>query len=293
MAYNLNLADMDTVSYALKIDNICKTYGNKTILDQVSVIIPQGVVFGILGPNGSGKTTLLGVILNIIKPNSGSYHWAADNAKGYVPCKIGALLETPNFYPYLTAHQNLKIIALIKQYSGADIDSVLNQLGLGANKDTPFSDYSLGMKQRLAIAACLLGDPEIIILDEPTNGLDPEGIADVRNLIRLLHRKGKTIIISSHLLDEIEKVCTHVAVLNKSKLTASGPVSDVLKTPNIVEVGSNNNTKLFFHLKQLWPQAQIVNDGDIIRIVCGETPLNTEEVFWLCTNEGIALNHLQ
>jgi ABC-2 type transport system ATP-binding protein len=284
---------MEMTPFALEINNIHKTYESKIVLDQVSIAIPKASVFGLLGPNGSGKTTLLGIILNVIKPDSGSYHWAENSAKGYDPRKIGALLETPNFYPYLTAKQNLKIIAQIKRYNGADIDDVLHRLRLSDHKETPFGNYSLGMKQRLAIAACLLNNPEIIILDEPTNGLDPEGIADVRNLIGELHSKNKTIIVSSHLLDEIEKVCTHVAILNKSKLIAAGAVSDVLKTPNVIEVGSNNLTKLFFHLKQLWPQAQIVTVGDIIKISSEEISLNTEEIFWLCANEGIAINHLQ
>jgi ABC-2 type transport system ATP-binding protein len=280
-------------SSALKINDISKTYGNKTVLDRVSLTIPKGSVFGVLGPNGSGKTTLLAILLDIIKPDSGSFNWIGNTTKGHTPRKIGALLETPNFYPYLTAKQNLKIIALIKKYDGADIDDLLDQLGLGKHKETVFSNYSLGMKQRLAIAACLIGSPEIIMLDEPTNGLDPEGIADVRNLIKLLHSKGKTIIISSHLLDEIERVCTHVAILNNSRLLDTGPVGDVLKTPNVIEVGSSDVTRLFFHLKQLWPAADIVVDDDIIRIFGEEASLNTEEIFWLCANEKIALNYLQ
>ena len=199
----------------LTVENISKNYGNIKALKGVSFSVPAGCVYGILGPNGSGKTTLLGIIMNVLKATGGSYKLFDENATDAHRKKIGTLLETPNFYHYLSAVQNLKISAAIKGHGEDDIDNVLHTVDLFKRKDSPFSTFSLGMKQRLAIGAALLGDPDVLVFDEPTNGLDPVGIAEIRSLIKELSAKGKTIIMASHLLDEVEKVCTHVAILKQ------------------------------------------------------------------------------
>ena len=197
----------------LSIENLSKSYGRIQALKGVSFSVPKGSVFGILGPNGSGKTTMLGIIMDILRPSGGSYKLFDEIPDETLRRKIGTFLETPNFYHYLSAKKNLEIAAALKERGHDDIPRVLELVNLTQRKDSRFSTYSLGMKQRLAIASCLLGDPEVLILDEPTNGLDPVGIAEIRQLIKQLHQQGKTIIMASHLLDEVEKVCTHVAIL--------------------------------------------------------------------------------
>jgi ABC-2 type transport system ATP-binding protein len=224
----------------LSIKNLSKHYGKIKALDNVSLEIKKGNIFGILGPNGSGKTTTLGMILDVINPTSGEYHWFGNEANKDTRKKIGAILEHPIFYPYLTAVQNLKIVCDIKDVSYDKIGEVIDQVGLTERKETKYKTYSLGMKQRLAIASALLCDPLVMILDEPTNGLDPQGIAEIRELIIEIANSGKTILLASHLLDEVQKVCTHFAVLRRGKLVHTGLVEDVSKGAPTVEVKADH-----------------------------------------------------
>ncbi|MFC5269662.1 ABC transporter ATP-binding protein [Adhaeribacter terreus] len=212
----------------LEIQGLSKNYGSVAALQNVSFSVPQGSIYGLLGPNGSGKTTTLGIVLDVLNASSGSFQWFGQPYSSASKRRIGAILETPNFYPYLSAYKNLQIVADIKKADHREIEKVLDITGLLQRRNSPFKSFSLGMKQRLALAAALLGNPEVLVLDEPTNGLDPQGIADVRELIRKIASEGKTIIIASHLLDEVEKVCSHVAVLQKGVLKAAGPVSEIL-----------------------------------------------------------------
>lgn len=216
------------VSLILDIHTLSKRYGSIQAVDKLSLQVEKGSIYGLLGPNGSGKTTTLGMVLDVIRPTSGSFSWFGQPASPATKKRVGALLETPNFYPYLTARRNLEIVAEIKGASHSRIAEVLHLVGLSQRMHTTFKGFSLGMKQRLALASSLLNDPEVLVLDEPTNGLDPEGIAEVRELILKIAAEGKTVILASHLLDEVEKVCTHVAVLQKGVLRAQGPVSTVL-----------------------------------------------------------------
>jgi ABC-type multidrug transport system ATPase subunit len=224
------------LSNVLEIQDLSKNYGSLKALQHVTFNVPQGSIYGLLGPNGSGKTTTLGIVLDVLKADSGSFQWFGQPYSGTVKRRIGAILETPNFYPYLSAYKNLQITADVKQVPHSEISKVLEVTGLAARQNSPFRSFSLGMKQRLSLAAALLGNPEVLVLDEPTNGLDPQGIADVRELIRKIASQGKTIIIASHLLDEIEKVCTHVAVLQKGQLKAEGSVSEILAQQDQVMV---------------------------------------------------------
>ncbi len=227
----------------LKISNLSKKYGNITAIDNLSLDIKKGNVYGILGPNGSGKTTTLSIISEIISQDSGTFNWNI-NAKNY-RTKIGTLIESPNFYSHLTIYQNIKISALIKNVSNNIIIPTLEKVKLNNRLNTIYSNLSFGMKQRLALASILISDPEVIVLDEPTNGLDPEGIAEFRQIILNLAEQGKTIILASHILDEIEKVCSHVAILKNGKLIANDTVNKILKREPVYVIASDDNNKLF------------------------------------------------
>jgi ABC-type multidrug transport system ATPase subunit len=228
----------------LDIQAISKNYGRILALNQVSFEVPEGCVFGLLGPNGSGKTTMLGIIMDILIPSSGSFRLFGQIPNARLRMQIGTLLETPNFYHYLSGEDNLVIAANIKGRGMKDIPNVLEKVGLTQRKNSTFNTYSLGMKQRLAIAAALLGNPSVLVLDEPANGLDPVGIAEIRELIQQLAMEGKTIIMASHLLDEVEKVCTHVAILKTGNLLLSGPVDEVLISEDSLEAAASDMDKL-------------------------------------------------
>lgn len=224
----------------LSINNISKNYGSIKALQNVSFEVPAGSIFGILGPNGSGKTTLLGIVMNVLKASGGSFSWNGSTNNDTMRKQIGTLLETPNFYHYLSAFDNLKIAAKIKERGEEDIEEVLKVVNLHQRKNSKFNTFSLGMKQRLAIASALLGNPNILVFDEPTNGLDPAGIAEIRELIKELSKKGKTIIMASHILDEVEKVCTHVAIIQKGVLKNVSSVKDVIS-----HSGNHNYNHIF------------------------------------------------
>jgi len=225
----------------LSTHQLSKHYGRLKAVNNLDLNIPKGSVFGILGPNGSGKTTTLGMLLDVIQPTSGFYNWFGAKGSKEQRKKIGAILETPIFYPYLSAYDNLKIVALIKEVPKERIPEVLEQVGLADRQKDNFRTYSLGMKQRLSIASALLCNPEVMILDEPTNGLDPQGIADIRALIIDIAKHGKTIILASHLLDEVQKVCTDFAVLKNGNLIFTGKVDDVSKGESKVILKANGN----------------------------------------------------
>lgn len=222
----------------LTINNLTKFFGRLCAVNNLNLAVGRGQVFGMLGPNGSGKTTTLGMLMGVINPTSGDYSWMGERPSHHIRKKIGAVLEHPIFYPYLSGQKNLEVMAMIKQAPVKNIPRVLELVELADRKNDKYKTYSLGMKQRLAIASALLGDPVILILDEPTNGLDPMGIAEIRGLIRRIAGDGKTIILASHLLDEVQKVCTHFAVLRKGTLIHAGPIDDVGKGSEVVEVNA-------------------------------------------------------
>ena len=215
----------------LKISNLTKKYGLLTAVSNLSFDIEKGSIYGILGPNGSGKSTTLGIVLNVVNKTAGDFSWFGGSLTTHQALKkVGAIIERPNFCPYMTAYQNLKLVCKIKGVSHDSIEKTLETVGLDDRKDSKFSTFSLGMKQRLAIASALLNDPEILILDEPTNGLDPQGIHQIREIIKTISQQGTTILLASHLLDEVEKVCTHVVVLRKGVNLYSGRVDELISS---------------------------------------------------------------
>lgn len=277
----------------LTISDLKKTYGKIQALKGVSFQIPEGSVFGILGPNGSGKTTLLSIILDVLNADSGTYNWFGEPASPALRKRIGSLLETPNFYHYLSAERNLNITNSISGRGDKNgIDAVLQKVKLYERRKSKFSSFSLGMKQRLAIAAALLGDPAILVLDEPTNGLDPVGIMEIRELIIELSKKGHTIIMASHLLDEVEKVCTHVAILKTGTLVTSGEVHDVLVDEDIVEVAAADNTKLITILNAFPGKTNVINKEQTVLVHFPKGTAKPEEVNQYCFNNGIVLQQI-
>jgi ABC-type multidrug transport system ATPase subunit len=223
----------------LSINNLTKHFGRIKAVNNLNLEVKRGQVFGMLGPNGSGKTTTLGMLMGVVNPTAGEFKWFGEPPNPKLRKKIGAVLEHPIFYPYLSGQKNLELNAMVKECSPDNIANVLDLVELSERKDDKYKTYSLGMKQRLAIASALLNEPTVLILDEPTNGLDPMGIAEIRELIKKIAANGKTIILASHLLDEVQKVCTHFAVLKKGTLVHVGPVDDVGKGADTVEVNAD------------------------------------------------------
>ncbi len=228
----------------LEIVNLNKSYGTVKAVSGLSLTITKGQVFGLLGPNGSGKTTTLGIVLGATRPQSGNFRWFGCALTSSSLKRIGAILEHPNFYPYLNATDNLRIIARIRNVQESDTERVLRMTGLFDRRNHRFQTYSFGMKQRLAIAAAMLGNPEVLILDEPTNGLDPGGIAEIRELITHIASEGTTIVLASHLLDEVQKVCSHVVVLQRGEKLFSGSVDEVLSNTETLVIAAEDIIKL-------------------------------------------------
>jgi len=275
----------------LEIKNLSKNFGKIKAVQNLSLNILPGQVFGILGPNGSGKTTTLGMILDVVAPTEGSFQWFDKMPNVEARKKIGAILETPSFLPYLTAVQNLKIVAHIKKSGEDRIDTVLKQLGLIERKNDKFKTYSLGMKQRLSIGAALLSDPPVLILDEPTNGLDPQGIAEVRELIAEIAAQGKTIIMASHLLDEVQKVCTHFCVLKQGVKIHESDVSAALGEINLVEIDSNDNHLLKSKLENFEGLKSIKPNGNSLHLSLKDG-FTAKDVNEFCFKHEIVLKKL-
>jgi len=275
----------------LSIDNISKQYGKIHAVKDLSLEIRQGQVFGILGPNGSGKTTTLSVILELIRANSGSFRWFGQAPAKESRKRIGSVIESPNFFPYLSPVNNLKIVADIKDLGYNDIERVLHLTGLYERRNSRFKTFSFGMKQRLAVASALLGNPDVMILDEPTNGLDPQGIAHIRELILLVAAQGITIIMASHLLDEVQKICTHVAVLSKGTKLFDGKVSEVLAISDSFELAGNHQELLIRMLKS-HPAFQSMIPGTGKIQVYFNKEINPEELNQYFFQHGVILTHL-
>ena len=275
----------------LEINNLTKRYGKITAVNNLNLQVEKGMVFGLLGPNGSGKTTTLGIILGITQKSAGNFQWF-ENQYGINPRRrIGALLETPNFYPYMNAVDNLKITAHIKRIKYPRIDELLELVNLLHRKNSKFKTYSLGMKQRLAIAAAMIGDPEVLIFDEPTNGLDPLGIAEVRETLLQIAQTGKTIIMASHILDEVEKICSHVSIIKNGRLLATGSMGSIINEDIIIEVGAEDLDQLRSILGPLTSIRAIENHNGNLLLHCSES-ISASELNRLAFNNGITLTHL-
>ncbi|MDI6032817.1 ATP-binding cassette domain-containing protein [Flavobacterium sp. LB2P84] len=280
---------METI---LSIKNLNKRYGALQALKNVSFDIHKGNVYGILGPNGSGKSTTLGIVLNVVNKTSGEYSWFSGSMETHEALKkVGAIIERPNFYPYMTAKENLELVCKIKGINYSKVNEKLELVGLVDRQNSKFSTFSLGMKQRLAIASALLNDPEILILDEPTNGLDPQGIHQIRDIIKQIASKGTTILLASHLLDEVEKVCTHVLVLRKGEILYTGLVDGMSANEGFFELQADETENLILAIKTHPAVKTVVNeDGKVL--VYLKNDLEAKELNRFLFEKNIVLNHL-
>ena len=274
----------------LKGNQLSKNYGRVQAVTDLSFEIRKGLVYGILGPNGSGKSTTLGIVLNVVNASSGSFEWFEGALSTHEALKkVGAIIERPNFYPYMNARENLELVCLIKEIPNSAVPKALKEVGLEDRSEDLFSTFSLGMKQRLAIASALLNEPEILILDEPTNGLDPQGIHQIRVLIQQIASKGTTILLASHLLDEVEKVCDQVIILQKGKSIFRGSVEEMGKSGAYLLVGANSTEKLSESIEK-HPDIKILGkEGGLLKIRTNHSPENINKYF---SEQGIFLTHL-
>ncbi|MGO4910817.1 ABC transporter ATP-binding protein [Leeuwenhoekiella sp. W20_SRS_FM14] len=280
---------MDTI---LTLKNLTKHYGKVKAVNDLSFTIEKGNVYGILGPNGSGKSTTLGMVLNVVNATSGDFKWfdGSDTTHNALK-KVGAIIERPNFYPYMTAAQNLKLVCTIKDVDPSKIDEKLEIVHLLDRKDSKFSTFSLGMKQRLAIASALLNDPEILILDEPTNGLDPQGIHQIREIIKNIASGGTTILLASHLLDEVEKVCSHVVIIRNGIKLYAGPVDELNASHGFFELRCERQQDLILALETHPDFASLKEENGLVTAFL-KNPLSAEALNSYLFEKHIVLSHL-
>lgn len=280
---------METI---LSIKNLNKYFGKIHAVKNLSLEIEKGNVYGILGPNGSGKSTTLGIVLNVVNKTSGDFSWFDGKLTTHEALKkVGAIIERPNFYPYMTAYENLALVCKIKDINVAKINEKLEIVGLTDRKNSKFRTFSLGMKQRMAIASALLNDPEILILDEPTNGLDPQGIHQIRDIIRIIATQGTTILLASHLLDEVEKVCSHVLVLRKGEMLYQGTVNGMITTADFFELKAEN-AEVLKNVLNNHPLIKLVEQKEDKIIAYLKESLSAKELNSYLFENNIVLEHL-
>jgi len=277
----------------LSIQNLNKKFGRIHAVNNLSFDIQKGNVYGILGPNGSGKSTTLGIILNVVNRTSGEFTWFDGRVSTHDALKrVGAIIERPNFYPYMSAVENLKLVCKIKEISYDKIEQKLKQVHLYERRNSKFKTFSLGMKQRLAIASALLNEPEILILDEPTNGLDPQGIHEIRSIIQKIASNGTTILLASHLLDEVEKVCSHVVVIREGIKLYSGRVDEMTASHGIIEIESKHDkNEIFTALKSIEGIESVHEEGERIFIRLNQE-VSSAHLNRQLMEQGIELSHL-
>ena len=281
---------METI---LSIKNLDKKYGAVHAVNNLSFDIKKGTVYGILGPNGSGKSTTLGIILNVVNRTSGEFSWFDGKLSTHEALKkVGAIIERPNFYPYMTATQNLALICKIKGISTEKIDEKLKTVNLFERKDSKFKTFSLGMKQRLAIASALLNDPEILILDEPTNGLDPQGIHEIRQIIKKIAVNGTTILLASHLLDEVEKVCSHVVVIRKGIKLYSGRLDEMTASKGLFELKIEQDSHKLIQILENHKDIERVSHDHETIIAILKNDISASEINQYIFENGLFLSHL-
>jgi len=277
----------------ISLNNLNKRFGAIHAVNNLSFDIQKGNVYGILGPNGSGKSTTLGIILNVVNKTSGSFSWFDGKLSTHEALKkVGAIIERPNFYPYMTAAQNLELVCKIKEVPFTNIDEKLKLVNLFERRNSKFQTFSLGMKQRLAIASALLNNPEILILDEPTNGLDPQGIHEIREIIRNIAKNGTTILLASHLLDEVEKVCSHVVVIREGIKLYSGSVDEMTASHGLFELKVEGDSEKLIELLSNFDGIASTKFDEETIIATLNKPISASEINSYLFKNNITLSHL-
>jgi ABC-2 type transport system ATP-binding protein len=265
---------MDTTAispFVVEAAGLTKRFGERTVVREVDLRVPRGAAFGYLGPNGAGKTTLIRMLLGLTPASGGSMRLLGlpvPQQRAAALARVGAIVEEPKFHGHLTGRENLRIVAAARDRAAfARIDGALERVGLAARADDRVRTYSLGMKQRLGIARCLLADPELLILDEPMNGLDPAGIQDFRGFVRSFVDEGRTIVLSSHLLDEVEKTCDHVAIVDRGAVVAQGSIAELRGVDGrfvVVEVDEPARARVLLAAQ---PAVEsVLDDGALLRV---------------------------
>jgi len=275
----------------LEAKGLIKQYGALRAVDKLSFSVERGSVFGVLGPNGSGKSTTLGMLTKVINSTAGSFSWFGQPENVNNTKRLGTLLERPNFYGYMNAEDNLKVVAEIRGVDSAQIPDILKIMDLYERRKGRFKTYSFGMQQRLAIGSALLGDPEVLILDEPTNGLDPEGIAEIRKMIIDISKHGKTIILASHLLDEVQKVCSDVLILRKGVKIYTGDIHGFGQTITSIELVAPNMLQLK-EVALTHPRIKSVDMDNNMLIATMEGEYDASEINAYLMEYGVSLSHL-
>jgi ABC-2 type transport system ATP-binding protein len=274
----------DMTSPAIETHGLGKTFGARTALAGVDLTVPRGVAFGFLGANGAGKTTLIRLLLGLAAPTAGTMRvlgHAMPDERAAALARVGAIIEEPRFHPHLTGRENLRIHAAARSRDAQDrSDSVLARVGLAARADEKVKAYSLGMRQRLGVARCLLGDPELLILDEPLNGLDPAGILEMRRLIRELVDEGRTVLLSSHLLDEVEKTCDVAAIVDEGRIVAQGTIGELVRGgPRAIDVVCHGPAEVVRLLAAVPGVSRAADHEGAIRVTLSpEAPVDREVV---------------
>jgi len=277
----------------LQLKHLHKKYGHIHAVNDLSFSIQKGNVYGILGPNGSGKSTTLGIVLNVVNASAGSYEWFDGTIDTHEALKkVGAIIEHPNFYPFMSATQNLALVCKIKGISTAKIEDKLKIVNLYKRKDDTFKTYSLGMKQRLAIASALLNDPEILILDEPTNGLDPKGINEIREIIKQIATQGTTILLASHLLDEVEKVCSHVVILQEGKKIYEGRTDEMTASHGVIEIRAAHATDKLIDILSTHKEIDKITTEEQTLIINLKSDVSASDINSFLFKKGIVVSHL-
>ncbi len=276
----------------LTVSNLNKKFGNVHAVNNLSFTIEKGKIYGILGPNGSGKSTTLGIILNVVNKTTGGFSWFNGTISTHEALKkVGAIIERPNFYPAMSAYENLRLVCKIKGVSTSEIDKKLTIVNLIERRNSKFRTFSLGMKQRLAIASALLNDPEILILDEPTNGLDPQGIHEIRKIIKYIASKGTTILLASHLLDEVEKICSDVVIIRKGKKLYEGRVDQMSASYGWIDMQSDNMEKLKIIFSNYIGIDSINIEDNILTATLSDN-ISTAKINQTAFENGVVLTHL-
>ena len=289
------------MDFVVETRGLTKRFGDRVAVDSVDLQVPRGSAFGYLGPNGAGKTTLIRMLLGLTQATAGEMRVlgkAVPAQRAEALRRVGAIVEEPRFHNHLTGRENLWIVAAAREPAAhARIDGALARVGLAERADERVRSYSQGMRQRLGVARCLLADPELLILDEPTNGLDPAGIQEFRAFVRELVAEGRTVLLSSHLLGEVERICDAVAIVDKGRVVAQGSIADLAaREASSILVGCDNSVRARELIVSLGQVTRVEQDGDALRVLLAQNDAletSAAEINRLLVGAGLAVHRLE